>query len=324
MPRIRTVSTAFVIPVTLLLVGCVSGSSRGAAIGPLEKTTVNVDAFEAIDSAGLFIAQMDGLFAKEGLTVKISLGESTQAELDGQEKGTYDISLGDYVTYIDNELLGHQHLLIVGESSFLQPNVLTLVTNHRISSVQDLRGKTISVNAPDDIGTLLIDSLMLGNGVSLSDFRYDSNVEFPDVLTALDSGAADASFVPEPFVSIDEEAAGVEELADLDQGGTQDFPIQGVAVTQAWAQKYPNTLKAFMTALNEGQEIADTDRPAVEKALVTFLHLPTQVASLVSLPTYPLSVDPVRLQRVVEAMLRFGILPASDSNFQISSMVENP
>jgi NitT/TauT family transport system substrate-binding protein len=320
------VSTAIAIPVTLLLAGCAGGASgaTGTAIGPLEKTTVNVDAFEAIDSAGLFIAEMDGLFAKEGLTVKISLGESTQEELDEQEKGTYDISLGDYVTYIDNELLGHEHLLIVGESSFLQPNVLTLVTNRRISSVQDLTGKTISVNAPDDIGTLLIDSLMLENGVSLSDFRYDSNVQFPDVLTALDSGAASASFAPEPFVSIDEEKAGVEELADLDQGATQDFPVQGVVVTQAWAQKYPNTLKAFTTALDEGQEIADTNRSAVESALVKFLGLPAQVASLVSLPTYPIGVNPVRLQRVVDAMVRFGILPKSDSNYDISSMIDNP
>lgn len=326
MPRIRRVSTVIAIPVTLLLSGCVSGASgaTGAPVAPLEKTTINVDAFGAIDSAGLFVAQMDGLFAKEGLTVKISLGQSTQDELDGQEQGTYDISLGDYVTYIDNELLGHEHLLIVGESSFLQPNVLTLVTNRRISSVQDLSGKTISVNAPDDIGTLLIDSLMLENGVSLNDFRYDSNVQFPDVLTALDSGSVAASFAPEPFVSIDEEKAGVEELADLDQGATQDFPVQGVVVTQAWAQKYPNTLKAFTTALDEGQQIADTNRAAVEKALVKFLGLPAQVASLVSLPTYPIGVNPVRLQRVVDAMVRFGILPKSDSSFSISSMIENP
>jgi hypothetical protein len=33
-------------------------------------------------------------------------------------------------------------------------------------------------------------------------------------------------FAPEPFVSVDEEAAGSPELADLDQGSTQDFPAQ--------------------------------------------------------------------------------------------------
>jgi hypothetical protein len=32
----------------------------------------------------------------------------------------------------------------------------------------------------------------------------------------------------------------------------------------------------------------------------------------------------VRLQRVVDAMVRFGILPKSDSNYDISSMIDNP
>jgi hypothetical protein len=70
----------------------------------------------------------------------------------------------------------------------------------------------------------------------------------------LKSNAVSASFSPEPFVSGDEETFGIEELADLDQGSTQDFPIQGYAVTQAWAQKYPNTLKAFTTALSQGRK----------------------------------------------------------------------
>jgi NitT/TauT family transport system substrate-binding protein len=323
MPRVRRLSTVYIIPALLMLTGCMSASGA-STIGPLEKTTINVDAFQAIDSAGLFIAEMDGLFAKEGLTVNISLAQQTQQEIAGQESGKYDVSLGDYVTYIDNELNMHERLLIVGESSFLQPNVLTLVTNHTIQSVGQLRGQTLSVNAPDDIGTLLIDSLMLENGVALNQFRYNNNVQFPDVLAALTTGHAVASFAPEPFVSIYEEKKGLEELADLDQGATANFPVQGVAVTQAWAQRYPNTLKAFVTALNEGQEIADTDRPAVEKAIEKFLQLPAQVASLVALPTYPIGVDPTRLQRVVNAMVQFGILPKSDSSFRISSMIENP
>ena len=85
-----------------------------------------------------------------------------------------------------------------------------------------------------------------------------------------------ASFAPEPFVSGGEAAAGLEELADLDQGATQDFPIQGYAVTADWAKKYPNTLKAFTTALSQGQQLADTDRAAVEEALEKYLGIDKQ------------------------------------------------
>jgi NitT/TauT family transport system substrate-binding protein len=149
-----------------------------------------------------------------------------------------------------------------------------------------------------------------------------TDVPFPVVATALTTphGPVSASFVPEPFVSLDEAAKGLTELADLDQGSTQDFPIQGYAVTAAWAKKYPNTLKAFTTALSQGQEIADTDRAAVEAAIEHYLGIQQDDAAFISLPTFPLGVDPVRLQRVVNAMSRFGLLPQG-TTFNVNSMI---
>jgi NitT/TauT family transport system substrate-binding protein len=112
----------------------------------------------------------------------------------------------------------------------------------------------------------------------------------------------------------------VTQLTALDEGSTVDFPIQGYAVTQAWADKYPHTLAAFLRALSQGQEIADTDRTAVELALGRYLQIPRQTAAFLSLPSFPTRVDPARLQRVVSAMLRFGLLPASDDSFSITNM----
>ena len=61
-------------------------------------------------------------------------------------------------------------------------------------------------------------------------------------------------------------AEGAELLADFDQGATANFPVEGYVVTKQWAQKYPRTLAAFYKALEEGQQIADTNRGAVEAA----------------------------------------------------------
>ena len=327
----RNVLTASAVAVTLLAAGCSSGGSGGGASLPLEKTNIVVDAFPAIDSAGLYIAQTQGLFAKQGLHVTIvptpKIPPSTQDLINGQEQGKYDITAGDYVTYVDNQLgigVARADLRIIAEASFLQPNVLTLLVKggSGISSVGQLKNKTVSVNAPDDIGTLLIDSLLVAHGIAPRQVRF-TNVSFPGVATALTTANSpvSASFAPEPFVSLDEAGAGLQELADLDQGSTQDFPIQGYAVTAAWAQKYPNTLKAFTTALAQGQQIADTDRAAVESAIEQYLPIPKQTAAFISLPTFPLGVDPVRLQRVVNAMIRFGLLPKG-TTFNVNSMIE--
>jgi NitT/TauT family transport system substrate-binding protein len=309
----------------MVLAGCSGSTSTSASAGPLEQTNIVVDAFPAIDSAGLFIAEQEGLFKQQGLNVKIDLAATSQAAIDGQLKGTYDITSADYVTYIDNVLLDKAPLRIIDESSFLQPNVLTLLvkSGSSVTSVQQLRDRVVSVNAPDDIGTLLIDSLLTDKGVPLSAVRFNNNVAFPDVGQDLATGKVAAAFTPEPFVSLDEMQAGTQELADLDQGGTTDFPIQGVAVTESWARENPNTLAAFQRAYAQGQEIADTDRHAVEAAVEKFLGLPPLAAALISLPSFPTGVDSVRLQRLVDAMVRFGLLGKQYSDFKISTIIDN-
>jgi len=315
----------------MLAAGCSSGGpGGGAAQFKPEKTDIVVNAFPAIDSAGLYIAQDEGLFAAQGLHVRIvpvkNPPPSTQDLVDGQVHGQYDITAGDYVTYIEDQLgIGapKADLRIIAEASFLQPNVLTVLVKggSQISQVSQLKGKVVSVNAPNDIGTLLIDSLLVAHGLGPRQVHY-TNVPFPAVAPTLTdpNSLVAASFAPEPFVSFGEAQKGLQELADLDQGSAQDFPIQGYAVTAQWAKKYPNTLKAFTTALSQGQQIADTDRAAVEKVIEKYLHIDKQSAAFISLPAFPLGVDAVRLQRVVSSMKRFGLLPRS-TTFQVTSMV---
>lgn len=330
----RRLLIASAVAVTMLAAGCSSGGSGGGSPRlQLEKTDIVVNAFPAIDSAGLYIAQDEGLFAAQGLHVTIvpvpknGPPPSTQNLVDGQVKGQFDITAGDYVTYFEDQLgygAPKADLRIIAESSFLQPNVLTLLVKggSPISQVSQLKGKVVSVNAPNDIGTLLVDSLLVSHGLKPQQIHYNTNVPFPAVvptLTAPNSPVA-ASFAPEPFVSGGEAAKGLEELADLDQGATQDFPIQGYAVTTKWAKQNPNTLKAFTMALSQGQEIADTDRAAVERVLAKYLNVDKQSAAFISLPAFPLGVDAVRLQRVVSAMKRFGLLPKR-TNFQVTSMI---
>jgi NitT/TauT family transport system substrate-binding protein len=328
LPRARWI-TATAMAAGLLLTGCASDSPDTA--GHLEQTTITVDAFEAIDTAGLFIAQQDGLFAREGLNVKLRLQTLVQPQVDDLIQGKADIISGDYVTFIENQTGGdpdlhgqRPDLRIIAESSFLQPNVLEVVVppHTPVTSVAALRGKRISILAPRNIGGILVNSLLEANGIPLRDEQFPL-VPFPAVGTAFAHGKMDAAFVPEPFVTLLEEGGGVQELADLDEGPTSNFPIQGLATSQSWAQRNPDTLRAFLRAYSEGQLIAATSRSQVERVLETFLHLPPVVASLVSLPAFPQGVDPVRLQRTVSAMLRFGMLSRKFSDLSIKSMIYN-
>jgi ABC-type nitrate/sulfonate/bicarbonate transport system substrate-binding protein len=93
---------------------------------------------------------------------------------------------------------------------------------------------------------------------------------------ALKAGTIDAAVLPEPFASVAEQADGAVPLVDLDQGATTNFPVEGYVVTKQWAAKNPRTLAAFDKPLEEGQQIADANRAAVQQAFESVIAEPSK------------------------------------------------
>src|SRR6266496_611101 len=126
--------------------------------------------------------------------------------------------------------------------------------------------QTVAINAPNNILYLLTASVLTEHGISPRSVHFAS-IPFTEMPPELQSGAVSAAVLPEPFASGTEEAQGGVPLADLDQGATTSFPVEGYVVTKKWAAKYPRTLAAFYQALEEGQRVADASRAAAEEAM---------------------------------------------------------
>lgn len=298
----------------------------------LETTNLTIYDFPAIDSAGLYIAQNEGFFKEEGLHVTVIPDyKSSQDTVDSIESGKAQLSSGDYVTYMNDFVGQDSNLEIIAEASALRPDVLALMAGSasKIKDLKQLEGKAIPISGIHDIGSLLIDSVLTNNNVPINSVHFVPNVPLPAVPALVNQGKFAVGPAPEPFVSEGEEQHADVVLADLDQGATTNFPIQGYAVTRQWAERNPNTLKAFVTALEEGQEVADTNRPALEKALEAKpLKVPVDVAVIISLPSFPTGVDPVRLQRVMSDMIEFGFFTGKQltaaKDFQAKNVVYTP
>jgi NitT/TauT family transport system substrate-binding protein len=198
-----------------------------------------------------------------------------------------------------------------------------------IRSLADLKGRTVAINAPNNILYLLAASVLTEHGISPGNVHFVTKYPFPLIPAALSSGAVNAAVLPEPFASLAEEEYGAVPLVDLNQGATTSFPVEGYVATKQWAKQHPRTLAAFYRALEEGQQIADTNRAAVEQAMEDLpkpLKLTAATAALMSLDQYPVSsgpvgtVDKARLQRVVNVMQQFL---GFDPSFNIDSMLIN-
>jgi NitT/TauT family transport system substrate-binding protein len=325
--------------VTALAAGCSSSGGSGVDsiagnlptnYGPAEQTTLNVGVVPAMDSAGFFVAQSEGLFAKEGLKINYSAATSSETAIDQQVKNQLQITAGNYVSYVQYAAAHPSTpLWVVSEGSVMQQGaqvIFTMPSSH-INTLSQLKGKLIGVNAPENIDYLLGVSVLKENGIDSSLVKFptakdkdfavnDGAIPFPEMAGDLDSGEIAAAIMPEPFASLAEQQYGAVPLADLNQGATTDFPIEGYVVTKAWAEQNPNTLKRFLAALSAGQEIADTDRSAVEKAFEGLDgapkgQVPSTIAAVMSLDTYPIGLDQTRLQRVADVMYQFNLLPSA-------------
>jgi NitT/TauT family transport system substrate-binding protein len=321
--------------------GTASGGTTGSMpiVTGLETTDLVVQDFPAIDSAGLYIAENEGLFKKEGLNVTVIPDyASSQDTVDKIESGKAQISSGDYVTYMTDLAgaapagSGDQNLEIVGEASLLEPNVLALMAgpNSKIKNLKQLEGKKIPISGSKDIGNLLVDSVLTDNNVPINTIHFVDGQNLTKVPFDIAQGKFPSGPAPEPFVTLGEQLVGDTVLADVDQGSTTNFPIQGYAVTREWAQQNPGTLKAFVTALDEGQEIADTNRAELQDAIEGQpLKVAANIAGVISLPDFPVGVDPTRLQRVMNDMIQFGFFTtkqtlATAKAFKVQNVVYAP
>ena len=270
---------------------------------------------------------LQGLFKAQGLNVHFAPATSSETVIANQVKGVYDITGGNYVSYIQAQQRGSANLDIFAEGSVMEPGNQGIYTmpNSPIKTLAGLKNHTIAINAPKNILYLLAASVLAEHGLSLGSVKFTS-VPFPAMATELKSGAISAAVMPEPFASGTQQAEGGVPLVDLDQGATTAFPVEGYVVTKQWAAANPHTLAAFYKALEQGQQIADTSRADVETAMEDVpapFGVSKATAAIMALNSYPVStgpvgsVDKIRLQRVVNVMQQFIGFPS----FNINSML---
>ena len=312
----------------------------GDAAPAVEQPDLNVAVVPAVDSAGFFVALHQGLFAAHGLHVTFIPAVSSETVINAQALNQpldrVDISCGNYVSYIqaqENYDQGKRsssassstvaaNLDIFAEGSVMETGAqgLYVMANSRIQTLADLEGKTIGVNAPGNILYLLAASALADAGLSLSGVHF-AYYPLPQMAAMLKAGKIAAAVLPEPFASQAEQAMALSQLADLDQGATVAFPVQGCAVTRQWAAQHPAELAAFRAAFEQGQAIADTDRAAVDQAMESLpapLGVTPVTAAVMALDSYPTGpVDVVRIQRVADVMRQFLGFPV----FNVGSMI---
>lgn len=212
---------------------------------------------------------------------------------------------------------------MIADTSQMQAGdqALYVLPNSPYKTVADLAKDhaTVGINSPNNIAQVLLGSLFAADGLNLRKIKQTVVPVLPNLPTALGSGKVDAAWLPEPFGTEAQQNYGAVQLADFNQGSLQSFPIGTIVGDNTWVQSNPNTVAAFLRAFQEGQQLADTDRSAVEKTLIAHTGVPGEVVATMSLASYPLVMNVPIMQRVADAMYEFGVI---SKPYTITNMIQ--
>ncbi len=294
--------------VAVFAAGCSSQSTATQTAHPADANVV-VAAVPATGAAGLYIAEQRGLFAAAGLHVTIKSSVSAADVIPDLINGSVNMSLGQWTSALAVASRGIGLRVIgPGNSGGLGLEEIVVGPHSRITRLAQMKGATIAVNALAGLSQLVTESALAQAGVTPAQVHF-TVIPFPDMAAALAAHRVDAALMIQPFLA--KAGPQVTELADIDQGPTQDFPITGYVATAAWVQKNPATAAAFIRALSQGQKLAATNRAAVNQAVIKYVGVSQQAAASMTLGTFPLSVSAADLRRVAAMMQSYGMLPKS-------------
>ena len=303
-----------------LLAAALAAGCHVPGAGASGSGTVTVAAVPGIDDAPLLVAVQDGLFRQRGLVVAVRDYQSVGAELQALASGQAQVAVGDYTGFFYAQAAGRASLRLIADGYDAPPGSVAILAlpGSGITTPQQLQGQPggvatpaaqlapYSATVPYNIQTLAAQEVLQNDGVSPSSVNW-TQMQPQDMIGALRSGRVKAILAGEPYILEAEEQLGAVEVVDASSGVTSGLPLSGYFSLASYAKANPSAVQAFQEALAQVQ--ADcAQRGQVQAVLPDLTGISTGEAALVTLGTYPASVNAGQVQRVASLMYDSGMI----------------
>jgi NitT/TauT family transport system substrate-binding protein len=210
--------------------------------------------------SGLFMAQQENLFKKNGLEVELLHIPSSSRGIQAILAGEIAFSFMDGVNAAQANLKGANLALVAGATN---RQVFSLMAKSEIKRIADLKGKKIGITR---VGSSTHTSALyaLGSaGLKPSDYQILPLVEVPNIFTALTAGQIDAG-VMSPPTNARAKKAGFVELMNIAKEGPE-FVSVAVGSSRNYIKANEDTVRRVVRAYAEGVQMFKTNKSAALK-----------------------------------------------------------
>jgi ABC-type nitrate/sulfonate/bicarbonate transport system substrate-binding protein len=242
----------------------------------------------AVSSLYLYVAQKQGFFARENVTVEIvQIPGGTGNMVAALDRGEVDVTQTATPYLIQAVLAGSPAVGIAGTT--VNP-IYSLIAKPQIKDFADVKGKLIGLSLPVDTISISMRKLLALKGLDQADYRVKELVGSPVRAACLKSGECDAVPLgqPDDLIAVKE---GYRRLG-LSTEAVASFQFEVIAARRDFAQTHAPAIIGLVSALADAfRFIRD---PAHRDDAVNAIVALTGTSDEIARATLALYLDPDR------------------------------
>lgn len=239
--------------------------------------------------APLYVAMERGYFAEEGIAIELTPIQSGNEAVVQLAAGNFDVSLGGAGAGLFNAAERGVRFTIVAplhseRKPVSSPLVISPKRTGELTSIADLRGKKVAVNARGAGTEYWLAQALAQGGLTMGDVEFVP-MPFPNMPAALENGSLDAAILTEPLTTISMDKGLVTVLADnFIDGFTATYVYMGDALLTG----QPEAARGFMRAYLRGARDLQGDYMTDEVAAIIekYTEVPADVLKRIYAPQY--------------------------------------
>lgn len=257
--------------------------------------TLKIAVLPIIDTLPMYVAQQEGLFAKQGVNVEFvpvaSAPERDQLLAADGADGTINETLAvmlfnrektqlQVVRYALRPTEGNGHFFILASAK------------SGITSVDQLKGVEIGVSQ----GTVIeyvTDRLLQSDGLTKDDVRTVAVPKIPDRMALLASGELKAGVMPDPLASLVVHQGGV---IVTDDSKHPEYGFSVISFRKDVIDGDPKAIKGFLAAIEDATKLVNADPAKYKNVLSEQKLVPAPLLDSYKAPVFPTAGVPTEAE----------------------------
>jgi NitT/TauT family transport system substrate-binding protein len=295
----------------LVFAGCGGGDTASSGGGAGKPATLKVGVIPIADVAPLYVGMQQGFFKDEKLTIEPKIADGGAAIATSVLSGDNQFGFSNVVSLVTARSKKLPLRIVAqGASGYKTEkdafDTLLVPKGSAIKQAKDLEGKTVAVNALNNIGPLGINYAVEQAGGDPKKVKY-IEVPFPDMIAALEAGRIDAAWVVEPFAS-QGQAGGARSIFAPFEAVSPDLTVATYFTSEQYIKQNGDVVNRFVRAMEKSLAYAAANPEAARKAVLTYTKIPPAAVQKMKLPNWNPEYNDASIDKTIQLAQKYGFV----------------